>query len=174
MLIAIISDIHDNLLNLDLCLSWITQNKIEAIVFCGDLTNKQTLNHLAKNFQKEIFLIQGNGELYQDADIARHPHIKNHGLIGREKIGELNIGFCHEPEKIQLLEKGPTKQALDFIFYGHTHRPWLEQKNNSIIANPGNLAGLYYPASFAILDSRNKSLELKILSHLDSKLAKTE
>ena len=39
MLIAIISDIHDNLVNLTKCLNWCNANKIKTIICCGDITN---------------------------------------------------------------------------------------------------------------------------------------
>jgi len=42
----------------------------------------------------------------------------------------------------------------------------MENSGDCIIANPGNLAGLIYKATFAILDAKTKKLELKILDSL--------
>jgi len=44
--------------------------------------------------------------------------------------------------------------------------------NDCRLANPGTLAGMFYQATFAILDAGTKKLELKIVSRLDS--AKTK
>ena len=55
---------------------------------------------------------------------------------------------------------------LDYLFYGHDHKPWLQEENSLIIANPGTLGGVFYKASFAILETVNGKLELKILEQL--------
>ena len=52
------------------------------------------------------------------------------------------------------------------MFYGHTHKPWFVGKNDIIIANPGTLGGVFYKASFAVLDTDTGKLELKILENI--------
>ena len=71
-----------------------------------------------------------------------------------------------EPVKIKKLLNSNPKKDLNFIFYGHTHKPALEKSLSTIIANPGNIASIHYPASFAILNTTTKKLELKILTNL--------
>ena len=89
-------------------------------------------------------------------------NIKYCGEIGQEKIAGLKIAFVHEPEKInKVIENG-----LDFIFYGHTHKPWLEKNGETFIANPGTLGGVYYQATFVVIDTKTKNLELKVLEGL--------
>jgi len=166
MFIAILSDIHDNLANLEKCLSWCKNNKIKKIVFCGDLTTLETATYLASNFPGEIFIVRGNAEIYLDNEIKKYKNIIHCGEIGIKKIGTLKIGFCHEPVKIKKLLNSNPKKDLNFIFYGHTHKPALEKSLSTIIANPGNIASIHYPASFAILNTTTKKLELKILTNL--------
>ncbi len=165
MLIAIISDTHDNIPNLKKCLSWCQNNKIEKIIFCGDATTIETINYLASEFSGQIFITNGNAEIYSNSDLQKYKNIDYYPEIGIIKIANLNIGFCHQPEKINLILK-TKKNNLDFIFYGHTHRPALKKNKNTIIANPGNLTGSGYQASFATLNTDNKKLELKILAIL--------
>jgi len=57
-------------------------------------------------------------------------------------------------------------ENFDFYFFGHTHYPFLKKEKNCFLANPGNLAGLYFKASFALLDTETKKLELKILEKI--------
>ena len=64
MKIAIISDIHDNLVNLKKCLDWCGQNGAEAVICCGDVTNGETLAFLRDNFRGPIHLVRGNMEIY--------------------------------------------------------------------------------------------------------------
>jgi putative phosphoesterase len=60
MLIAIISDIHDNIPNLKKALDYCMLNKIEKIICCGDLASLETLDFLNDNFGGEIFYTFGN------------------------------------------------------------------------------------------------------------------
>ena len=165
MFIAIISDIHDNLANLDKCLSWCRNHKIEKILCCGDMTTGETAAWLAANFNGEIFVIRGNIELYRENDLDKCKNIRYCGELGIIELGGLHIGLCHEPEKIsELSEIAP--QDLNFIFYGHTHKPWLSKHGSAIVVNPGNIAGTFHQATFATLDTATEKLELKLVADL--------
>ncbi|NLZ74338.1 YfcE family phosphodiesterase [Candidatus Falkowbacteria bacterium] len=165
MLIAVISDIHDNLACLEKCLTWCKQNHIAQIICCGDISNTETVNYLAQNFLGEIFIVAGNNELYEEKDLMRFSHIHFGGDISINEIDGLNIGLCHQPEKIKKVQElAPFN--LDFIFYGHTHKPDLKKEGSTIIANPGTLGGVFTPATFAVLDTGKKNLELKRLTDL--------
>jgi len=165
MIIAIISDIHDNLANLEKCLTWCKKNKVAKIICPGDVTNIETINYLSNNFKGEIFLVAGNAELYEEADLKNYQNINYGGEISIFKIADLNIGLCHEPIKIKRVLASSTVK-LDFIFYGHTHKPWLEKAGATIIVNPGTVSGVFYEASFAYLDTESKKLELKVLREI--------
>jgi len=165
MLIAVISDIHDNIANLKTCLDWCRRSRVKKIISCGDMTDAATVKYLATNFPGEIFVIDGNAELYEDSDLSKYKNIAAQGEIGLKKIAGLLIGFTHQPEKIKKVLK-LSSSAPDFIFYGHTHKPWLENNGSTIIANPGNLAGIFTPATFAVLDTATKRLDLKIVADL--------
>ena len=67
---------------------------------------------------------------------------------------------------IELLLKLAESGKYDFVFYGHNHKPWIEEIGETFLANPGTLAGLFNKATFAILDTENKKLELKILERV--------
>lgn len=165
MRLAITADIHDNLANLEKSLNWFKNNGVEKIICVGDVTNLETINFLAGNFTGEIFIIRGNADNYKDNDLKTLSNINYLEEVGLVNIAGLSIGLCHEPEKIKRL-KDLNKTSPDFIFYGHTHKPWLEKDGQTIIANPGTLGGIFYPATFAILETRNKNLELKRLDDL--------
>lgn len=169
MLIAIISDIHDNLANLEKCLNWLRTKKISVLLCGGDITNEDTLDFLASSFQGKIMTVTGNADLFTEKIIKKYSNLKYYGHQALIKIAKLNIGLCHEPSKIASLLKQklqPPADKLDYIFYGHTHKPWLEKKDGVIVANPGNLAGLFHQATFATLDTATKKLELRILADL--------
>lgn len=162
MKIGIISDSHDNIANLTKALDWLKKEGVEKIICLGDLTNIDTAGYLAGRFSKEIFIVRGNADNYDSKELSGIKNIFYLEEIGAIEINGLKIGLVHEPFKIESLTK-KGKKVFDFIFHGHTHKPWIEKSGLTTIANPGNLAGTVYQASFAVFDTNKKSLELKIL-----------
>lgn len=163
MKIAIISDIHDNLTNLEKFLNWCGENKVEELVCCGDVTNAETLEFIARNFSGKIHLVKGNMEIYDESEIAKYKNICYYGRVGYFKIGDKNIGLCHEPYLIKkVLEKG----ECDIVFYGHTHKPWYKKEDGTEIVNPGTFGAVFQKATFAVWNSESGTLELKIIEIL--------
>lgn len=162
MLIAIAADLHDNLANWKKFNQYAKKQAIESLLFCGDLCNEDSLREMSQSFAGEIYLISGNQELYDAAQIKNYPNLHFIGRYGSIIIDKLKIGLAHEPEYRNKLKK--EVPDLNYLFYGHTHKPWLEQEAHLIIANPGTLGGIFYEASFALLDTKNNHLELKLLN----------
>jgi len=179
MKIAIISDTHDNIPNIEKFLSWAKENKIETIIHCGDIATGETIQYLTKNFKGKIYLVYGNmdapyrNEIYKKCNKLKNA--KLYGDIGELKIppsnsspikrGEkLRIAFCHLPNEAKALAQSG---KYNLVFYGHTHKPWLETlPNNCQLVNPGTLGDVFQKATFAIFDTAAKNLELKILETL--------
>ncbi len=162
MLIAIISDVHDNEVNLKKVLSYCSENKIEKIICCGDLASLETLDFLNDNFSGEIFFVFGN----MDDDFLQDYPFKNNKYknveifkdFGETEINSKKIAFVHFPEVAkELCETGKYK----FVFYGHTHKPFEETINNCKMLNPGNVAGDIFPPTFAIWNIEDNKFELK-------------
>lgn len=150
--IAICSDSHDNLPNIQKFLKFCQEQNIKTILHCGDISSLKTFNYIQDHFDKEIHAVEGN---------ADQINLPKKQII---QIENLKIGLAHRKNTAKnLLIKNPD---LKFIFYGHTHKPWIEQMNNTYLANPGTLAGMFYKASFAILDTKTKKLELKLCEEL--------
>lgn len=158
---VVISDLHDNLVNLKECLDWCNEQKFSEMICCGDVTNSETLEFLARGFKHTIHLVKGNVEIYTENEIKLYNNIKYYGHVGTTRIGDWNVGFCHEPSYI------PQVMALkkcDLIFYGHTHKPWESNEDNTRLINPGTLSGMFQKATFAIVDKDD--IQLKILGQL--------
>lgn len=156
MKIAIISDTHDNLFNLKVFFNFAKKENIEAIIHCGDTAHSETLENILENFSGKVFLSFANMDFREEFDIFKNnERLKIFEDFGEAEIGGLKIGFCHFPELARA-----NAEKYDFAFYGHTHKPWLEKIGNCFVANPGNLAGQYYAASFAVLDTSANHLSL--------------
>jgi putative phosphoesterase len=166
MRIAICSDIHDNLPNLGTFLKWCAQEGVEKVICCGDVTNGETLEALAKGFSGQIFLVRGNADLYEEEALLAYDNVVDGGRKAIFDISGKKVGVCHEPFLIkEVLALG----RPDIIFYGHTHKPWLEDKDEAALINPGALSGGYTAATFAGWDTEKGWPELKILDLLNEK-----
>ncbi|MFA4941111.1 MAG: YfcE family phosphodiesterase [Patescibacteria group bacterium] len=163
MLVAIISDVHDNLPNLKKCLGWCEKNKIDRLICCGDLANAETLFYLAENFKKPIYLVSGNADSYSEKETKKFKNINYFGEIGEFKLEGKNIGICHWP---YLIDKLLENKDCEIIFYGHTHKPWLAEKDEIKKINPGEMSGMWSISTFAVWDTENNNLELKLLEKL--------
>lgn len=166
MKIAIISDSHDNIANLEEFLNWAKENKIETIIHCGDLCGPAVMTKvLAPNFKGDIHFVYGNvgdRELLEEK-IKGIKNVKFYGDQGEVEIDGKKMAFVHRPEEAKALA---SKNNYDFIFYGHTHQPWEEKIGETRLVNPGTLAGMFNKATFAVYDTLNDKLELKILEQL--------
>ena len=161
MKIAIFSDLHDNIPNLKIFLLWVKKYKIPKLIFCGDLSNTDTLEYLTTNFSGEIFLVGGNADSFHLTDTKK---IKNL-IYDKDKleieIDNQKILIIHKPSDLKKILA--INHNFDFAFHGHTHKPWLLKEDGLIIANPGTLSEVFSKSSFAILNTKTGELELKIL-----------
>ncbi len=165
MKIAIISDTHDNLVYIQKVVDWFNENKIKHLIHCGDISTPETLKKISEIFKGEVYLVFGNMEIDREKMIGMKENgdLKNvriYGNCAETKFGEKKIAFTHKPDSARLLAESG---KYDLVFYGHTHKPWVKKIKNCFLANPGNLSGLFYQATFAVYDTENDKLELKIL-----------
>ncbi len=161
MKVAIFSDLHDNKPNLNLFLNWVKENKIERLIFCGDLANFETLKYLAENFSKKIYLVGGNADSFYLRDTKNFKNIIYAEDKLEFKLDNQKIIITHKPTDLKryLFENN----SFNFAFYGHTHKPWIKQEEGVIVANPGTLKEYLGQSSFAVLNTETGRLELKIL-----------
>jgi hypothetical protein len=202
MRIAIISDSHDNIVNIEKALKWINKEGIKTIIHCGDFCSPSTVFKVfMQNFSGEFHSVHGNvgdpeateakAKEYKNVHIYNWHYSSSKKAIIKEPkkinnktdwsyinsmmgcgeiiIDNIKIAFTHSPNQGKELAQSGN---YDYVFYGHTHRPWIEElKTNNeklitMMANPGTLAGMFYKATFAVLDTETNKLELKILERI--------
>lgn len=161
MTVAIFSDLHDNLPNLNLFLNWVGKYQIDSLIFCGDLSCFNTLKELATNFKKDIFIVGGNADSFYNKDVSQFKNVTYNQEKLELKLDSKKIIITHKP--VDLKKYLSENNNFDFAFYGHTHKPWIKEEDGVIIANPGTLKEYLGRSSFATLDTKNGKLELKIL-----------
>ncbi len=153
MKIAIVSDTHDNMANFNKVIEWLNKEKIRLMLHCGDICNQEIIDEALKSFKGEIKFVRGNGDFHLHS-IAEEMKIE---------LGGKKIFLNHYPD---VAKKAAESGKYDLVFYGHTHKPWLEEIGNCKLVNPGELAGQRFKPAFAVYDTDSGKLELKILEKL--------
>ncbi|NUM25791.1 MAG: metallophosphoesterase family protein [Candidatus Buchananbacteria bacterium] len=166
MQLAIWSDSHDNIPNIQKALAYLKQRNITFMIHCGDLAAPAVIKkELGPNFNGEVHFIHGNvadRELNQKV-AAEFKNITCHGDQGELAIDGKKIAFNHYPEEAKkLAETG----KYDVVFYGHNHIPWEETIGQTKLLNPGTLAGMFAKATFAVYDTKTNTAELILLEKI--------
>lgn len=163
MKIAVISDIHDRAEKLEAALLAISSCQINTIICCGDIASSKTAGQIAQTGMT-VFLTLGNAEKEPSEIIALQNEYKNLTVfkdLGEIKLEKRRIGFTHFPQRAENMAQSG---AYDFVFYGHTHTPWIKNVGKTLLLNPGEIASHFgRQSTFAIVDLETKTAELKIL-----------
>lgn len=169
MKIAILSDIHDNLENLNKALTYLRANSIEEIIFCGDFCSPFSAKLLSE-FPGKVHAIFGNND--GDKFLILEKTKTNHKFkLYGEYIGDLDntleidgkkIGVSHYPFYAKTMAK---TGWYDCVFYGHNHIADKQKFGHCLLLNPGSL-GLGKDASFAVYDTQLHGSEIMILNQL--------
>ncbi len=164
MKIAIISDIHDQIDNLNWTLNQIKNKDISYIFTLGDYTSSYVIERLQVD-TIPIYAVWGNcdGDKQSMLQVSnnKNPYISFANKPFYEvEIDTKRIFITHYPE---LAENAAKTLDYDAVFHGHTHYKRNEKIGNISIINPGKLA--IYPdneISFAIFDTQNSNVEFII------------
>ena len=164
MLIAVLSDIHDHIWNLEKALKKAKEHAIQEIVFCGDMCSPFTARMLM-DAKVKTYAIWGNNDedhwaIVQIAgeNFIAYPLAQEFGEV---EIAGRKIAFCHYPRLGELLAE---TRYYDAVFHGHTHRTYKKKIGKTLLANPGAICGIVGGkpglASFMIYDTEKNEVEL--------------
>lgn len=162
MLVAVISDIHENFHNLILTLEDILSKDVKKILCLGDLMNAGIAKVLAAQ-EIPTFMIWGNND-GEKVDIMNAAHREGSQLTVSLntydflKIDNRNIFISHYDDLAQ-----PMAQSgqYDAIFYGHNHLQKIESINNTLVVNPGELCAQKTGiCTYALYDTTKNSAEI--------------
>jgi putative phosphoesterase len=155
----VLSDSHDDLVNLEIALADYRRRGISQLIHCGDLIGAATARLLA-GF--ELIYVDGNMDR-EAAEIYRtlrelDPH--NIALPTFEgEIAGVSIAVTHgdDPgELARVIRSGIHR----FVFTGHTHRRRDETIGSTRVFNPGALGGLQFESrSYSVVDLASGEIE---------------
>jgi len=161
MRIAVLSDIHDNIWNLEEVLNRVAG--MDLLLCCGDLCAPFSLKQIQDAFSGPVHVVLGNndGDPLLLAQIAsqREEVYLYQPLVELELDGK-KIAVAHYPQIGQALA---ASRQYDAVFSGHTHRPQTQQLGGTLWANPGEVMGRFGEPSFGVYDTGIGKFELNHL-----------
>jgi len=162
MLIAVVSDIHDNLPALEKVIGEAKRRKVEAVIFCGDFCAPFTAAKVLE-FGVPVYATFGNneGDHYMIYKRTKGKiELTSVGTpFGEVKLGGKKIAYTHYPIVAEgLVAKG----GYDAIFFGHTHLVHVEKKGETLVANPGEVFGILKGKgiTFGVYNSATNEIEI--------------
>jgi hypothetical protein len=160
MIIAVVSDIHDNIWKLEEVSQKINQTGAEILIFCGDFCAPFTLKQLADDFNGPVHVVWGNndGDKWLLTTIATAAgNVTLYGELAEIEVAGQKIGVNHYPAiGRRLAESG----AYDLVCYGHDHQALIEQVGKTILVNPGEVMGRFGKSTFIKYDTETRTAEL--------------
>ena len=161
--VAIISDSHDNIWNLDRALEAIRASDAELLLHCGDLVAPFIVERLAEGFPGEIHIIFGNndgdGRLLQTL-ASKQDRVHLHAIYVELTAGGRTIAMIHYPEPaLRIAQCG----HFDLVCYGHDHTKHSERIGHCRLVNPGEIMGLRGEPTWGLYDCEAHTFELREL-----------
>ncbi|MEX2444864.1 MAG: YfcE family phosphodiesterase [Alkalispirochaeta sp.] len=153
MNVAVVSDIHDNIWNLEKVIEMLPAEKPKQLFFLGDFCAPFTLAQLAEGFAGPIHVVFGNndGDTFLLSHIAsQHDHVTLHGHLAELTVDGKTVALNHYPEiAAGLADSG--KYAA--VFSGHDHKKYIVPRGSTLWANPGEVMGRFDEPSFGMWDT---------------------
>jgi putative phosphoesterase len=169
MKICIVSDSHDRADALAGAVREAAARGAGTVIHCGDLIGTQTLR-AAMGAGLPMHIIHGNnlGDPVSLARLARESggQVHYHGPDARLELGGRRIFVVHYPEYGYAMA---CTGDWDLVCCGHSHAAGVAQVANvkgsaTWLVNPGTVAGLAAPATFALGDLAAMRFETHVLA----------
>ena len=156
MKLAIVSDSHHAIDDLDKLLSYLTKNGIKHLVHAGDFITSEVVSVLEKYPEMQIFIARGNMDFYSDVlkEVRGLSHVEVDDVVFFELEG-IQFAISHIQGMAQNSAAG---KSIDVFIHGHTHRPKIEKREKGLVLNPGSLMD---GAGFMLVDLPSLEVERK-------------
>jgi hypothetical protein len=165
MVIAVLSDVHDNIWNLADALRQVRVAGAEVLLFCGDFCAPFTLTQMGQGFFGPVHCVLGNND--GDPRLLLHNalaagNVTLHGQYAELTLDGRRVAVNHYPDIAQrLAESG----QFDLVCYGHNHLARVEQVGATVLANPGEVMGRFGAPTFGLYDTASGQFELRPVRH---------
>lgn len=165
MKICILSDSHDRTWHVASAAQDSLAHGAEAFLHCGDLVEPETLAHL-QTLGKPIHLVHGNnsGDLTRLRELAgrKASRIHYYGAEADFVLAGRRVFLSHYPERAHAMA---ATGRWDLLCCGHSHATEIariaHREGEAIVLNPGTVAGIGAPATYALGDLTTLEFEIR-------------
>ena len=151
MLVAVLSDIHDNIWKLEEVLKELGEAK--ELVFCGDFCAPFTLAQIADGFPGRVHVVFGNNDgdkLLLSRVAAQAGNVILHGEFAELELGGRKVAATHYPAIAAGLA---ASDRYDLVCFGHSHRVAEERVGDTLLLNPGEVMGRFGRSTYVLYDT---------------------
>lgn len=162
MRLAVLSDVHDNIWNLERALQHLDTD-IAALLFLGDFCAPFSLKQIADAYSGPIYCVPGNndGDMFLLMRIAAAAgNVTFFNPVGHVQLDGVDVAITHYPEIAEGLAATGKYQA---VFSGHTHEFMHEQVGQTLWLNPGEIMGRFGEPGFVVYDTASGTFERILL-----------
>ncbi len=162
MLIAVMSDTHDQIENVRWAVKEIKAAGCEMIFHCGDFVAPFMLVELdAAGMPVHGVFGNNDGDQYllTRNSLTRHNHITLHGQFGEVEADGCRIAFLHDGTLAEDIAGGG---RLDMVLYGHFHVYSQKTVGHTLLLNPGEMLGKDSPPGFCLVDTKSREVSRKV------------
>ena len=104
----------------------------DLVIHCGDVEGSEYV--LSKSVECPVHMVMGNNDFF--CELPRELEL----TIDRFKVWVVHGHNYYVSMGTQYLKQEAKARGVDIVFYGHTHRPVVEQEEGLYIVNPGSLS----------------------------------
>lgn len=163
MKVAILSDSHDHIWNLEKVVNEI-KGKVEVIIHCGDMIAPFSTAKLAAADLPTYVCLGNNDEdhigMYKKGN-NKFTWVHIGEQYGEIELNERKIAYTHYPRLGELLAQSGN---YDAVFYGHTHNLENKTVGKTLLLNPGAICGIVNAqsgkATYAIYDTETNTADI--------------
>ena len=138
MKIGVVSDTHNNLVNVREIVRLFNAAGVDRVVHTGDITQAKTLDVLA-DLDAPLFGVYGNNDVEReslDTSALQHDFVLRDPPLVLD-WADRRIVVVHDPRDL----RRPDSDGHDLALHGHTHRARCEREHGVLVFNPGECAG---------------------------------
>lgn len=164
MLIGIISDTHDNLINIRKAVNKLNELNVEIVLHAGDFVSPFTIKEY-QNLKSRMVTVFGNND--GDKNLLTQKLIQINAIVNNYfavlDLDGLKIFLTHGDD-IKAIDNIIKTNLFDLVIKGHTHKKEIKKNEKTLIINPGEVCGyLSGESTIAIFNTISKKADIIFL-----------
>jgi len=159
MRIGIMADSHDNMPMIRQACELFNAREVRMVFHAGDYIAPFSLNPLNQILQSDYQGVFGNND-GERIGLERITEGRLHASPFEFAVGDWKVLVAHELPDPQAAAVG---NAYRLVVYGHTHRPEVKKRGNTLFVNPGESGGWLFGRSTVAI-AHLDTLEAEIIA----------